>query len=214
MFHFADSKAASVECDTPVLKKALQAPPLAPPSEIYAELYRTHKKFRAARRSESEPLTRADSTTEPVSESRASSPSTERPFNKDLQATKDEGSGQQTSTPRLQAALKPDSTTSQPAFTSTLMSTHLPFPSTYYGYGLSSHAGMMPAAVAAMAGSAFNSKATPFSFVPSFYHPHDVRLLQQQISGISLYPHSFDMSQMSYLQMAQVYILLITVNVN
>ena len=43
------SKAESVECDTLVLEKALQTPPLAPPSEINAELYGTHKKFRAAR---------------------------------------------------------------------------------------------------------------------------------------------------------------------
>ncbi|GAU93778.1 hypothetical protein RvY_05664 [Ramazzottius varieornatus] len=196
-----DSKAAPVECDTPVLKKALQAPPLAPPSEIYAELYRTHKKFRAARRSESESLARADSTTEPVQDSPAPSP-----MSKDLQPTKDEVAAQ-TSTTRLQAALKPDSTTShsQASFTSTsaMSATHLPFPNNYFGYGISPHAGMMPAAVAAMAGSAFNSKASPFSFVPSFYHPQDVRSLQHQISGISLYPSSFDMSQMAYMQMAQ-----------
>ncbi|XP_055342067.1 ecdysone-induced protein 75B, isoforms C/D-like [Paramacrobiotus metropolitanus] len=189
----------SPDCDMPVLKRALQAPPLSNASEIYADLYRTHKKFRAARKNEE---ARADSTTAPRHSPAPSPPDAVGSF-KEPASVGTEMKGSPTT--RLHAALTQES----PISPVTLMPTHLLSNfGGYYGLGLAAapNPGMMPAAVAAVAGSAF-TKASPFSFVSpaAFYPAHaaaDMRLLHHQIGNISLYPQAFDMS-LGYLPLAQ-----------
>ncbi|OQV18927.1 Nuclear hormone receptor E75 [Hypsibius exemplaris] len=215
-----DSQSQEVQdCDMPVLKRALQAPPLANASEIYAELYRTHKKFRAARKTED---VRADSTTAPT-RSPAASPSTNECPTRDYRdgsssynssisiATKDE---RQTPPPPRSTngggALAGPTASQQMA--AAMMQAHMmPNFGYYTGFGFPQGAGMMPSAVAAFAGNAFSkgpsgastTTTTPYSFVPSFYQAPDFRMLQHQVGNISLYPQTGFEMPMGFMPMNQ-----------
>lgn len=192
LVRLADPQApkSSTDCDMPVLKRALQAPPLSNSSEIYAEIYRSHKKFRAARKNDE---TRVDSTTAP-NHSPAPSPTDE--ISRFKEPCTEESKTSPTST-RLYAALRQESSPISPV---AMMPTHLlPNFSNYYGMA---NTGMMPAAVAAVAGSAF-TKGSPFSFVSPFYPHPDLRMLHHQIGNISLYPQTVEMP-MGFMSFSQV----------
>ena len=190
----------SPDCDMPVLKRALQAPPLSNSSEIYAEIYRAHKKFRAATRKGDD--TRADSTTAPTHSPTPSPTDDNNAQCKEPVTTcpKDSPKSPAGST-RLHMALSQDT----PMASLTMMPTHLlPGYGGFYGLGLPPGAGMMPASVAAVAGSAMNKPAFPnFSFYSPFYPHPDLRMMHQAVGNISLYPPTVDFP-VGYLPLAQV----------